>query len=242
MILAKAVKNGLIEKNYATADYIDFPKAVKHKIDVMNEEEIKKFYLTLININNICMKTALMISLLAGFRRGEVAGLRWDDIDFINNRITISRSIRHSSEQGLFVKDPKTISSNRTITISKILINQLKEYKEYQDKIKTEKGEQYNPLNYVFTNSVGDVIRLDIFEKWMLKAIEMAGISKHTLHSLRHTNITLQIAAGIPIVTVSSRAGHSKTSTTTDIYAYSLLEPDINAAIAVDEYFKKISE
>ena len=60
----------------------------------------------------------------------------------------------------------------------------------------------------------------------------LACISKrdYSLHSLRHTNITLQIAAGVPIVTVAARAGHARASTTSDIYAYALRSTDKMAA------------
>ena len=206
----------------------------------MNEIEIKKFYNTLLNLDNIEIKTALLISLLTGLRRGELAGLRWSDIDFEKKTLTISRSIRYSNEQGYFVKEPKTISSYRTLTLPNILINQLNEYKTYLDKLNKKKG--INSLNYLFTDSFGHNVRLDIFGRWMKRISEKAGISKHTLHSLRHTNISIQIAAGIPIVTVANRAGHSKTSTTVDIYAYSMHESDVKAADVIDEMFGKLSD
>ena len=54
---------------------------------------------------------------------------------------------------------------------------------------------------------------------------------------LRHTNITLQIAKGIPLVTVAARAGHSRTSTTSDIYSHFIKTSDENAADALDNFF-----
>lgn len=57
-----------------------------------------------------------------------------------------------------------------------------------------------------------------------------ANIDHYSLHSLRHTNITLQIAAGVPIVTVAARAGHARASTTSDVYAYALRSIDKLAA------------
>lgn len=64
-----------------------------------------------------------------------------------------------------------------------------------------------------------------------------ANIDHYSLHSLRHTNITLQIAAGVPIVTVSARAGHARTSTTSDIYAYALRSTDRLAADKLGSIF-----
>ena len=242
LILGKAVKYGLIDKIYATHEYIDFPQTKKPKIDVMNEEEIKIFYDTVMNLDNMNQKTALLIFLLTGFRRGEVSALRWSDINFKNQTITISRSARRSKELGLFIKDPKTESSKRTISIPSILIDHIFEYKKYlYDKYKNIDN-LLNENSYLFMNQYGGMINIDTFEKWMNKALIKAKLPHHTLHSLRHTNVTLQISAGIPIVTVSSRVGHSKTSTTTDIYAYSLQGSDKRAATAIDNLFKKEKE
>lgn len=60
------------------------------------------------------------------------------------------------------------------------------------------------------------------------------GLPHFSLHSLRHTNIAVQLAAGIPLVTVSARAGHSKPSTTSDIYGYVLKGSDTQAAQIMD--------
>ena len=65
----------------------------------------------------------------------------------------------------------------------------------------------------------------------------MHGLKHYTLHSIRHTNITLQIAAGVPLVTVSARAGHARTSTTTDIYAHALKSTDKLASDKISEIF-----
>jgi hypothetical protein len=79
-------------------------------------------------------------------------------------------------------------------------------------------------------------------DNWLLRFQAKYGLPHYTLHSLRHTNIALQIAAGVPIVTVSKRAGHARTSTTTDIYAYSLEASDNDAANKIEDIFSgKIS-
>lgn len=57
-----------------------------------------------------------------------------------------------------------------------------------------------------------------------------ASIDHYSLHSLRRTNITFQIAAGVPIVTVATRAEHARANTTSDIYAYALRSSDRLAA------------
>ena len=72
---------------------------------------------------------------------------------------------------------------------------------------------------------------------WVSKTCKLAGIDHFSVHSLRHTNITLQLMAGVPVVTVSGRAGHSRTSTTTDTYAYYIQSSDRSAAQTINSIF-----
>ncbi|MBE6629877.1 MAG: hypothetical protein E7624_03390 [Ruminococcaceae bacterium] len=70
------------------------------------------------------------------------------------------------------------------------------------------------------------------------KICDQARLPHGTVHSLRHTNITMQIAAGVPLVTVAGRAGHARTSTTTDIYSHFLKSSDRTAAEKLEELFE----
>lgn len=65
-----------------------------------------------------------------------------------------------------------------------------------------------------------------------------AGLPHRTVHSLRHTNITMQIAAGVPLVTAAGGAGHARTSTTTDIYSHFLKSFDKTAAEKLEQLFE----
>ncbi len=60
--------------------------------------------------------------------------------------------------------------------------------------------------------------------------ISWTDLPQISIHSLRHTNITLLLAAGIPLKTVSYRAGHAQTSTTSNIYSYAIRTADDKAA------------
>jgi integrase len=73
---------------------------------------------------------------------------------------------------------------------------------------------------------------------WVHKVCDAAGLPHRTVHSLRHTNITMQIAAGVPLVTVAGRAGYARTSTTTDIYSHFLKSSDRTAAEKLEQLFE----
>ncbi len=91
----------------------------------------------------------------------------------------------------------------------------------------------------VFTQENGKNINLSTLYIWHTKILKEAGIEHFSLHSVRHMNITMQIAADVPIVTVSARAGHGhdRTSTTTDTYTHFIHSSDVVAAQTIDRLF-----
>lgn len=113
----------------------------------------------------------------------------------------------------------------------------LKEYREWQIKRREELGDYMQENDYLFTQEDGRRLYPSTFTGWLNQMLREANIDHYSLHSLRHTNITLQIAAGVPIVTVSARAGHARTSTTSDVYAYALRSTDKLAADKLGSIF-----
>ena len=237
-VLATAKKQRLIADNYASADYITFPKRPPRQIDYMDDEDAKRFYKAADEFPDIRYKTAMLTLLLTGMRRGELCGLEWQDIDFENATITIARSLTAVRKVGLVLKDPKTESSKRVIAVSDKLLSTLKEYKEWYDNYKAMLGDKWQNSNRLFTSEFGGVMYPGTINFWMKKICAAAGLEYRTVHSLRHTNITMQIAAGVPIVTVAGRAGHARTSTTTDIYSHFLKTADRTAAQKIEEIFE----
>ena len=74
----------------------------------MSDQESKQLLMFLQSYPEIKRKTAILTFILTGFRRGEVAGLEWKDIDFEANQITIRRSITATTGYGVYEKLPKT--------------------------------------------------------------------------------------------------------------------------------------
>lgn len=238
-IFSSAKKNRIVADNYASAEYINFPKRKTKEIEVMDDESAKKLFQTLVTYPNIKARTAVMVFLLTGFRRGEVAGLEWDDVDFRKNTISVKRAIVTVTGHGCIEKEPKTEKSKRVTTMPKILVNTLLEYKMWQDNQKEMLGDYFKDTNKIFTQNDGKNIHPSTFAGWLDSILKEAELDHYSLHSIRHTNLTILIAAGVPAVTVSGRAGHARTSTTTDIYAKFLKSSDEVAANAIDKIFKE---
>lgn len=241
-ILSTAKKQRIINDNYASADFISFPKRPAREIDYMNDEDAKKFYAAADACEDIRYKTAALTLLLTGVRRGELCGLEWADIDLESATITIARSITTVSGFGVVEKEPKTENSKREITISDKLLSVLGEYKKWYDQYRIAVGDRWAGTDRIFIGEDGKRIYPGTIYNWVHKICIAAGLPPRTVHSLRHTNITMQIAAGVPLVTVAGRAGHARTSTTTDIYSHFLKSSDKTAAKMLESIFEPSDE
>lgn len=200
-------------------------------------EICKRFYAAADAYSDIRYKTAALILLLTGVRRGELVGLEWSDIDFKESTITIARSVTTVGGFGVVEKEPKTESSKRDISISEKLLTALQEYKAWYDQYRKDVGDRWTGTDQIFIGEDGKRIYPGTIDNWVDKICDAAGLPHRTVHSLRHTNITMQIAAGVPLVTVSGRAGHARTSTTTDIYSHLLKSSDKTAAETLEQLF-----
>ena len=112
--------------------------------------------------------------------------------------------------------------------------NKVAWYEEYREM----HGDKWTSSNRLFIGEYVGNIYLGTINMWMKRICQTAGLEERTVHSLRHTNITMQIAAGVPVVTIAGRAGHARTSTTTDIYSYFLKTADHSAVQKLEEIFE----
>lgn len=241
-VLSYAVRLRIVNENYASSKFVDMGKRERKPIQCMDEEELSKFYNALCKVENIQWRVAIKTALLTGMRRGELCGLNWDDVDFEKKKIYIQRSYSEQPRHGVRLKGTKTIGSTRLITIPDILVEELKTYKEWYDERRELWGDAWEESGSVFIQKNGKRIHPANIKLWVSKTCVLAGIKHFSVHSLRHTNITLQIMAGVPVTTVAGRAGHVKTSTTTDTYAYYIQSSDKSAAQTLNNIFSNVIE
>ena len=167
-----------------------------------------------------------------------MAKLEWKDIDFENKTMKIARSVQEVNGFGIITKEPKTERSKRTIVIPERLIAYLLEYKTFWDNRKKYLGDRLGDTDRLFCTEDGTDISPGLFRVWLQKTLAKVDLPKVTLHSLRHTNITLQLVAGVDMKTVSARAGHSKASTTSDFYSHFIKNSDIHASEILNKIFE----
>lgn len=147
-----------------------------------------------------------------GMRRGEALALKWSDIDFKKQTISINKTISVDADKKPCVTSTKTSSSNRIIDVDSETLEILKDYAN-KNKIISIKG-------FVFPNKNGNFLSLSKPLHNLRKITDKYKLKKVTVHSFRHTHCSLLFDAGWDIKSVQERLGHSEIETTMDIYAH----------------------
>lgn len=207
------------------------PRVEQKEIRCMDDKEMLQFFNCLEN-EPIQYKTLMTLLVYSGMRRGEVCGLKWQDIDFDNKILHIQRTVLYTPKKGVYVDTPKTRGSNRIIKLADIVFTDLEQHRKQQAIQRLQLGERWNNDDFVFTQWDGNPIHPDSLTSWIHKFIQKNNLPYANIHSLRHTNATLMIANGVNVATVSKRLGHSSTATTTKTYIHAIKSAD-EAAVEV---------
>ena len=238
-VLSLAYKMEYMDIDISNSRRLVFPKEQKKEVEVYNQSEVKQILSALLE-EPIYIRAIIEVAFFTGCRRGEIVGLKWEDIDFENHRLYVRRSIYKLHGEKAQEKPPKTKSSMRNMVIPQRLIDTLSEYKAYQDKYIALMGNGWNNFNYVFTEIDGNVMNPHTPTKQFDHFLKRHGIRHLKFHGLRHTSATMLLANGCDIKTVSTRLGHSDLDTT-NIYVHSITESDKGAADTFDRIYTDLT-
>lgn len=205
------------------------PKVDRKEAQYLDEKQAAKL-INCLDAEPLKYKTIIMLLLYSGMRRGELCGLEWSDIDLNHGIISISKSSLYLPQKGIFDDTTKNRTSERVIRVPEAMTSLLKEYRRSQSQLQLAMGDLWQGSEKVFTSQTGTPIHPDSITGWFKSFIKRNDLPDIHLHSLRHTNATLLIAAGTDIRTVANRLGHATASTTTNIYAHAIKSADELAA------------
>ena len=221
--LEKAVVLGMIPRNPCVGTTL--PKMQKYQAQVYTMADVQKALSVADDLSTYLM---ILLGAYVGLRRGEMAALQWENIDLVNQTITISQNRVHT-KVGVIQKSPKTQAGKRTITIGQFEVGALRDAKNvYDDAVRNNPG--FKDLGYVLFQENGDPFHPDsLTQKWE-RFIAKYHLSHIRLHDLRHSNATAMIAAGVNAKVVQSLLGHADVSVTLNTYTHVLPEMDKDAA------------
>ena len=226
-ILNTAVQWQIILSN--PCERVKPPKTQKTKPRYLDDKQAIEL-LTLLENEKLKYQVAIKLLLYTGFRRGELCGLEWDDIDFEKKVIHSNRESLYRPGKGIYDEDGKTDESLRPLKVADFIIDMLSDYKIHQLEQRLKMGDKWISSNRLFTKENGKAIFPDTISAWFRKFIKKTELPYISIHSLRHTNATLMIANGIPLTTVASRLGHANTITTSKVYVHAIRSADEAAA------------
>lgn len=192
------------------------------------------------------IRVLLNLAVYTGLRKGELLALQWQDIDFKEDQIRVSKAVTLVDGKQI-VKAPKTKTSNRTVSIPRSLTIRLQRLKNERIEYRFKLGQRWEGDNWLFIQENGKMMNYSTPYQALHDAISRYNADKKEdqrlpaipFHGLRHTSATLLIAGKQDIKTVSRRLGHAQTSTTMNIYAHALEESDKKAASALETLLEK---
>ncbi len=223
-VMDYAVKIDLIEKNpFILVEWpvriLEVDEIENQEINFLSKEELKKLLDTSKELDNPKWYPFFRLLAFSGLRRGEALALTWKDIDFSNNKISITKTLTLGLENEPIVQSPKTRESIRIIDMDQTTMDTLKEWKNKQHNIYLPLG--FNTLKdkqLVFSSLNNSFIVFSAPGHRLSYLTKKAGITSISPHGLRHTHCSLLFEAGAAIQDVQDRLGHSDIRTTMNIY------------------------
>jgi len=229
--LNDAVRRGLILANPAAVART--PKAPQYRPRYLNPEEVAE---ALNLFDGHPAELPVILCALYGFRRSEVIGLQWKNIDFQNKSITVSVTMQQQG-RNCYLAETKTESSYRTLPLIDKVYKLLLEQKARQERNRAILGQNYIESDLICTWNDGRLIQPDYVTKAFTKVIRKSKLPTVRLHDLRHSVASNLLNNSHSVTDVSGWLGHSTPVTTFGYYAHASKASKEHISNAVQGWF-----
>ena len=230
--LDNAVRWNIVARN--VCDVVTKPREKRYEIHPLTEEQARKL---LEAVKGDTLEGAITVALTTGMRRGELLGLKWEDIDFEGKCIYVRRSALHVGKRGVVESDPKTAMSRRKIMLPHFVIDVLKMHQLRQREKKAACRGAWKDSGYVFCNGQGGYLSDAQLYKMYKRLLRQAGLPNIRFHDLRHSAATIMISMGVNPKVVQEVLGHSNIGMTLNTYTHVLPSMQEEATAKLDNLF-----
>lgn len=222
VIVKSIIKYGNMKKDMKlTLGLIPCPKVDATKIRILNSKEIKKIE-SQIQENDSLKNIGVLLSLFSGMRLGEICALRWEDIDLIDHKLEVTKTMQRiyvGNKTKVIITTPKTNTSNREIPISDLLYDILLKIPDKKGYVLTSKEKYMEPRG------------LQRYFKKMMLSIDVDDVN---FHALRHTFATYCIQCGVDVKSLSEILGHASVNITLNRYVHSSFQVKVTQLKKLD--------
>jgi integrase len=224
--LAQAEKTGLVARNVSRLTTP--PRARVQERPTLSVTQMTQAVLP--HLTGERLGVVIVLACGTGLRRGELLGLRWQDVDLSQALLQVRQALArlHAPQAGkktqLVMQAPKTAQSRRTIPLPAVCVQTLRQHRARQAEKKLTLGPAYRDQGLVFCQEDGTPLNPAAVNRCFTRALRRAGLPHLRLHNLRHTFATWMLELGESPKTVQTLLGHSTVATTLDLYSHVSLE------------------
>ena len=226
--LQQALKWGLVARNVAALT--DAPTVEEFVTTPLTPERAGEFLQTIRGERHAAL---FATTLWLGLRRGEVLGLRWEDIDFDEQKLHV-RMAQVVVKGKILLAQPKTKNSRRRLTIPPSLLSVLREHKRHQAEEQWKAGKKWQAHGLVFCTTKGTPFNPRNITRDFKDFMKQEGLPNIRFHDLRHSCASLLCHQKVPARVMMDILGHSTIATTLNIYAHVFDEAKREAADAME--------
>jgi len=223
--LGDAVRLGVLP--YNCANDVTLPKYVRPDLQPHDAAEVATL-LQYVDAHDDLLAAAWWLALTCGLRRGELCGLRWQDVDLVRGELSV-RVTRLEGKHGTITSTPKSRNSVRTLTLLPGAVNALARLRDQHDALRAQLGDWSHDW-VLLTFDAAPIRPATLTRRWYA-LLRAAGLRNLRLHDARHTHGTVLADAGVPVHAISARMGHASVATTMQFYVHAGAAADRRAAL-----------
>jgi integrase len=171
-------------------------------------------------LDHECRDRHLWALALYGLRRGEIAGLRWANVDLNAKTVTVSEN-RVAVGKEIVTGTPKSRASTRTLPMPDEVVEVLRAARKRQSEERLAFGAGYGSGDYVASDEFGQPYHPNLLTFRWGKLLDDLNIERVRLHDARHSCATLMHLRGVPIAVIAAWLGHASAAFTMSVYAHS---------------------
>lgn len=195
------------------------------ELKVWTPEEAARF---LAFVDDHRWRALFHLALGTGARRGELLGLRWQDVDLDAAQVRIRRAL--SVVDGVTRLLATKTARVRCLSVGGSVVEALRRHREEQERLRAAADRWDNEWGLVFTDASGRPIDPKRVTDEFRTLVRRAPVPVVRFHDLRHAHATILVAEGVPLKVVSERLGHTHIAISMDIYGHVLPAMDADAA------------
>jgi integrase len=216
--LESAVREEVIPRNVAKLVKVSTPKYIVNRgLSVTQARQVLRA------AGAERLYALYVLALCLGLRRGELLGLRWEDIDLDAGTLEVARALQRVGGALRFVR-PKTDDSARTIPLPPLCISALREHRRQQFTERADAWPNWQQHGLVFPTRIGTPMEPDNLRRSWGRIRTAAGLTSTRFHDMRHTCVSLLLHLGVVPDMVRDIVGHSDIEVTMTIYAHTALD------------------